>query len=75
MHKSIRTAVILFVTGLFHSGVSGQSNAGPAEMADAMRSNGKIYVVVAVMLTILSGLVAYLISLDRKIGRFEKNGD
>lgn len=43
------------------------------EMADTMRSNGKIYVVVAVSLTILIGLFIYLVSLDKKISRFEKN--
>lgn len=42
------------------------------EMADVMRSNGKIYVVVAVCLIILFGLIIYLLSLDRKIRRFEK---
>jgi hypothetical protein len=44
-----------------------------AEMADVMRSNGKIYVVIAVMLTILLGVVFYLIRLDRKISKLEKN--
>jgi len=44
-----------------------------AEMADSFRSNGKIYVVVAVMLTILAGIVFYLIRLDRKISKLEKN--
>lgn len=43
------------------------------EMADAMRANGKIYVVVAVCITILFGLFIYLIFLDKKISRFEKN--
>ena len=43
------------------------------EMADTMRSNGKIYVVIAVMLTILLGLVLYVVRLDRKISRLEKN--
>jgi len=43
------------------------------EMADTMRSNGKIYVVVAVCLTILIGLFLYIVLLDRKISRFEKN--
>ncbi|MBM3415806.1 MAG: CcmD family protein [Bacteroidetes bacterium] len=42
------------------------------EMADLMRSNGRIYVVVAVMLTILIGLVLYVVRLDRKIGKLEK---
>jgi hypothetical protein len=42
------------------------------EMADVMRSNGKIYTVVAVCLTILFGLIAYVVTLDRKISRLEK---
>ena len=45
------------------------------EMADTMRSNGKIYVVVAVCLTILVGLFIYVYVLDRKITRLEKNRD
>ena len=45
-----------------------------AGMADQMRSNGRIYVVVAVMLTILTGLILYLIRLDRKISKWEKKG-
>lgn len=43
------------------------------EMADGMRSNGKIYVVVAVCLTILIGLFIYLVMLDKKMNRFENN--
>ena len=43
------------------------------EMADTMRSNGKIYVVVAVCITILIGLFIYIFILDKKITRFEKN--
>lgn len=42
------------------------------EMAVGMRSNGKIYVVVAVVVTILLGLFIYLANLDKKITRMEK---
>ncbi len=42
------------------------------EMADTMRSNGRIYVVVAVVVTILSGLILYVVRLDRKITKLEK---
>jgi CcmD family protein len=42
------------------------------EMADTMRSNGRIYVVVAVVLLILIGLFLYLLRLDRKISKLEK---
>jgi K+-transporting ATPase A subunit len=45
------------------------------QMADVMRSNGKIYVVVAVCLTILIGLFMYVFLLDRKISRLEKGKD
>ncbi len=37
-----------------------------------MRSNGKIYVVVAICITILAGLFLYVASIDRKIGKIEK---
>ena len=49
------------------------ANAQVVKMADVMKENGKIYVVIAVMLTILAGLVLYLIRLDRKISKLEKN--
>jgi len=42
------------------------------EMADTMRSNGKIYVVVAVILTIFAGIIIYLVRLDRKMSRLER---
>ena len=43
------------------------------ETRGLLYSNGKIYVVVAVLVTILAGLILYLINLDRKISRLEKN--
>ena len=42
------------------------------EPVDFMRSNGKIYVVMAVVCTIVVGLLIYLINLDKKIGQLEK---
>lgn len=42
------------------------------EMADLMRSNGRIYVVVAVVLTILVGLILYVVRLEKKINKLEK---
>ncbi len=51
----------------------GQENE-PVEMADTMRSNGKIFVVIAVILTILTGLILYLVRLDRKISKLEQSG-
>lgn len=42
------------------------------EMADTMRSEGKIYVLVAIILVLFTGLSLYLFRLDRKISRLEK---
>lgn len=41
-------------------------------MADVMRSEGKIYVVVGIILIIIVGLLLYLVRLDRKITRIEE---
>lgn len=46
--------------------------AQDAEMADVMRSEGKIYVVVAIMLVIFLGLIGFLILTDRKVSNLEK---
>ncbi len=40
--------------------------------ADIMRSNGKIYVVMAVCITILTVLVLYVIRIDIKVTKLEK---
>lgn len=42
-------------------------------MASNMRSNGKIYVVVAVLVTIVAGLFFYLIRIDKKVSKLEKD--
>ncbi len=41
------------------------------EMADVMRSNGKIYVVVVIAAMVFLGIVVYLINLDRRIKKLE----
>lgn len=48
-------------------------DSSPVQMADGLRSNGKIYVVVAVCLTILCGLFLYVMRLDRKIRKIEND--
>lgn len=42
------------------------------EMADTMRSNGKIYVVVGVILMILISLFGYLFFIERKVKKLEQ---
>lgn len=48
------------------------SQTPKTEMAELMRSDGRIYVVIAVILAILTGLILYLVRLDRKIAKMEK---
>ena len=62
--------VLLFVT--FNT-ISVFAQDDKVEMADVMRSNGKIYIVVTICLTLLIGLFFYVFSLDRKISKFEKS--
>lgn len=55
----------------FISSVS-MAQSSDVEMADIMRSNGKIYVVLAVVLIVFVGFILYLIRLDKKVSRLEK---
>ena len=41
-------------------------------MADALRENGKIYIVVIVVSIIALGLFGFLLFLDKKVSRLEK---
>ena len=47
-------------------------NTQNVEMADALRSSGKIYVVVAVIAVIFLGIATYLIYMDKRISKLEK---
>ncbi|MEM6360675.1 MAG: CcmD family protein [Bacteroidota bacterium] len=42
------------------------------EMADQFRADGKIYVLTGIILIILFGIVTYLVIIDRKVARIEK---
>ncbi|WP_199121488.1 CcmD family protein [Pedobacter sp. ASV28] len=42
------------------------------EMADALRQNGKIYIVVICIVIILAGLLFYLFTLDKRLKMLEK---
>jgi CcmD family protein len=42
------------------------------EMADVMRSEGKIYVLVGIIVIVFAGIVGYIMHTDRKVARLEK---
>ncbi|HMR19120.1 MAG TPA: CcmD family protein [Sphingobacterium sp.] len=66
MNKLFLTLSII----LFHV-VSAFSQSGGVEMATGLRSSGKIWAVVLVLLTIVVGLYIYLFSIDRRIKKLE----
>lgn len=43
------------------------------EMADQMRADGKIYVLVGIIAIIFAGITVYVVNTDRKISKLEKN--
>ncbi|GAB4045192.1 hypothetical protein GCM10028810_15620 [Spirosoma litoris] len=49
-----------------------QPVANGVEMADQLRADGKIWVVVAVVAAVFAGIILYLVRLDRQIGKLEK---
>jgi CcmD family protein len=61
-----KIALTLLILVLIHSLLPGQT-AGEATMT----SNGKIYVVVAVILTVFVGIVLFLLFLDRRLTKIE----
>jgi protein-S-isoprenylcysteine O-methyltransferase Ste14 len=69
MKKIVSIFVLLFFT--LHSFAQTEQ----PEMADTMRSNGKIYVVVLVCLVILFGLIGYVFRIDRKLTKLEQKKD
>ncbi|HEY8398570.1 MAG TPA: hypothetical protein VIK80_11570 [Flavihumibacter sp.] len=74
MRNTLNTALVAFFL-LIAAPLLAQTPMGAddaVQMADGLYANGKIYVVVAVILTIVAGLVLYMIRLDRKITRLEK---
>lgn len=67
MNKIVKYLVLLCV--LVSSAAHAQDKV---EMADSFRAEGKIYVVLAMILIVLAGFIAYLVLIDRKISRLEK---
>jgi len=68
LNKTFTSLFFLFASVLLKA----QENTDIPEMADVMRSNGKIYVVVAVIVSIFIGIILYLIRLERKMDRLER---
>ncbi|SFG90333.1 CcmD family protein [Pedobacter insulae] len=70
MKKIVFTLIMLITSmNLF-------AQASEIEMADALRSNGKIYIVVISIVIILLGLLTYLFAIEKRLKMLEKkSGD
>lgn len=75
MHKKIYKPLFTLLACLMTLALWAQptGDTSKVQMADKFRADGKIYVVIAVLVTILLGLFIYVIRLDRKITKLEKD--
>ena len=65
--KSIWALALLFINNMLFA--QADSNI---DMADEMMQNGKIYVVITVLCVVFACIATYLVLLDRRISRLEK---
>ena len=74
MNKIYRLLLVIYslTITVVAAAQSGSDEDEKVQMAEGLRSSGKIYVVVAVLMVILVGLFFYLVQLDRKLKRLEK---
>ncbi|KAA3436108.1 CcmD family protein [Rufibacter hautae] len=86
MHKWLLVLLLTWAAGFSMPAMAQNANEGGStieytsqdktasdpEMADVMRRDGKIYIVVAVLVSVLLGILLYLIGLDKKITKLER---
>lgn len=58
---------------LLMASVAAFAQPSSVEMADTMRSEGKIYVVIATITIVFIGLAIFLFSIDRRVKKLEKS--
>ncbi|RZL45253.1 MAG: CcmD family protein [Pedobacter sp.] len=70
--KKLMTKIAAILTVLILTSLNLFAQTNDVEMADALRSSGKIYIVVICILIILLGLLAYLFIIDKRLKMLEK---
>ena len=69
---TVKLACVIFLM-LFSLNLAAQQKVVESvTMADQLRADGKIWVVVAVVGVIFAGIIVFLISIERKITKLEK---
>ncbi len=72
--RRILVSIVAMLLLLINNTMAMAQENGPAaiDMADRMRSEGKIYVVVVVVAIVFTGLIIFAIRSDRKISSLER---
>ena len=63
---------IIFISGILLLCNVPQLLAQEVEMADQLRSDGKIYIVIGVILILLIGLFIYMFRIEKEVKRLEE---
>lgn len=73
MKNKVSIAVFIAVNFLLSLNLFAQQTVSQeVTMADQMRADGKIWVVVAVIGVLFAGIIGFLVSIDRKVSKLEK---
>ena len=70
--NNFKKRILLFVLAFYQIVANAQAVSTDANSNDLMRSNGRIFLVMTIVVFIVIGLLIYVYSLDRKISKLEK---
>jgi hypothetical protein len=70
--RKLKYLLIVLLLVIIPPVTNAQDGSKESTVGEFMRSDQRSYVVIAVMLTILTGLILYMVRLDRKISKLEK---
>ena len=72
MKSAYKFFLSIFVVMLSVGNLLAQNAQAPVEMADKMREDGKIWIVVAVITVVFLGIAANMLRLESKVSKIEK---
>lgn len=70
--NNLKKLILFFVFASLQAIAKAQSAATDANANDLMRSNGRIFLVMTIVVFIVIGLLVYVYNIDRKISKLEK---
>lgn len=71
-HRRYILSFLFFIAAITFASAQNATMPATAQNEDVLRSNGMIYVVIGVIVIILSGLILFLTTLDKKLRKLEK---